>query len=122
MADTQRLTYSGTNVDFSPGIGYAKPDVLDVIHRRTKNGTLKSYKHFYKYRWECPVSFFDATKSTNINSWWSNVYNCTFIPDYINAPGTSYTVRIVNSNRPLLQFSTVNWETYYSGTIILEQV
>jgi len=121
MADTQRLTYGGTSVNFSPGLGYSKPDVLDVIHKRTKSGALKSYKHFYKYRWECPVSWFDSTDAGNINSWWSNVYDLTFIPDYINAPGTSYTVRIVNSNRPLLQFSGPNWETYYQGTIILEQ-
>jgi hypothetical protein len=121
MADTQRITYSGTNVDFSPGMGYSKPDVSDIIHSRSKNGTLYSYKHFIKYRWEIPVSFFDGTDAGNINSWWSNVYNLTFVPDMVNAPGTSYTVRIVNSNRPLLQFSGPNWETYYAGTIILEQ-
>lgn len=122
MADTQRLTYSGTNVDFAPGFGYSKPGILDVVHKRSKSGALKSYKHFYKGRWECPVSWFDSTDTTNINTWWQNVYDLTFVPDLINAPGTSYTVRIMNSNTPLLQFSGPYWETYYEGTIILEQV
>lgn len=122
MADTMRLTYSGTNVNFAPAMGYSKPDVLDVVHRRTGNGTLRSKKFYYKYRWEVPVVWFDSTDTGNINSWWQNVYDLTFIPDLINAPGTSYTVRIVNDTRPLLQFSGPNWETYYQGTIILEQV
>jgi len=119
--DTMRLTYGGTSVNFSPGPGYSEPDVMDVVHKRSKNGTLHSYKHFNKGRWECPVSWFDATDTANINSWWANIYDLTFIPDLIGAPGTSYTVRIVNSNKPLLQFSGPNWRIYYAGTIILEQ-
>lgn len=121
MADTMRISYGGTNVDFSPNLGFSKPDVLDIIHKRTKNGTLKTYKHFYKYRWEISVSWWQSTNTNLINLWWSSAYDCTFVPDLINASGTSYTVRIVNSNRPLLEFSGPNWETYYQGTIILEQ-
>ena len=121
MADTMRLTYSGTNVDFAPGMGYAEPDVLGISHVRTPNGTLYTYRFFYKYRWEIPVSWFDSTDTTNINTWWNNAYDCTFVPDLINAPGTSYTVRIVNSNKPLSMFSGPNWRTYYQGSIILEQ-
>jgi len=121
MADTIRITYSGTNVDISPGFGYAKPDIMDVTHARSKNGTLYSYKHYNKLRWEIPATWIDSTDAANILSWWQNVYDLTFVPDMVNAPGTSHTVRIVNSNRPLLSFSGPNWETYYAGTIILEQ-
>ena len=121
MSDTVRLTYGGTNVDFSPDMGYDKPDILGTVHSRTPNGTLYSYKLFYKRRWEIPVSWFDSTDATNINTWWQNIYDCTFVPDMINAPGTNYTVRIVNTTKPLSGFSGPNWETYYRGTVILEQ-
>jgi hypothetical protein len=121
MADTMRISYGGTNIDFSPGFGYDVPDDLGIIRFRTPNGTLYSYKFFYKYRWEVPVSWFNSSDTTNINSWWSNNYDVTFYPDRINSPGTSFTCKIVNGTRPISRFNGPYWETYYEGTLILEQ-
>jgi hypothetical protein len=119
---TMSLAYAATTITFSPAPGYAKTDILEKLHTRARNGTLNTYKFFVKLRWEIPLSWVGSTDAGNFNTWWSNCYDCTFIPDTVNAPGTSYTVRIVNDTRPLGQFSGPNWETYYQGSLILEQV
>jgi len=121
MADTMRLTYSGTNIDFAPGPAYAKPDVLKITHRRAGDGTLHTHKFYYKLRWEVPITWLNKTDTDNLNSWWSNARDCTLVPDLVGAPGTSYTVRIVNTTRPILRFIGPYWETYFQGTLILEQ-
>ena len=118
-----RLTYSGTNVDWGPGPGFDEPDILGRHLHRAVDGTLHLYDFYTpKKKWLVPAMDMDSTDGPNINTWWENGYTCTFVPDYTNNPGTTYSVKITNSQRPVWYKSLKSWEDHYSGTVQLEQV
>ena len=120
-----RLTYSGTNVDWGPGPGYDEPEILNRHRHRAISGALHSYNFWtIKRKWRVPVTDMGTTDGPNINTWWENDYTCTFVPDYTNDPGTTYTVKITNPTRPLWygRKTVKHWEDHYSGTVMLEEV
>lgn len=122
MADTVRVAYSGTNIDFSPQRGYDKPFIKEIKRKRAKDGTLYSYKFFVKGRWELPIRFMSSTNAGYLNTWWDNDYTVTFYPDMINSPATSYSCKITNSDRPLSSFPIGYWEENFEGSLILEEI
>jgi len=118
-----RLSYSGTNIDFNPGLGFDRPDLPDRVMPRALDGTEKYYGFYTKKRWEVPIVKMSSTNAeTRINTWWENGYQCTFYPDYQTSPSTSYTVRISNDTRPLWHHIAGHWDTDYSGVLILTEV
>ena len=118
-----RLSYGATNVDWGPGAGFDEPGILGRHRHRAVNGALHSYDFFTpKKKWKAPVTDMGTTDGPNINTWWENDYTCTFVPDFTNNPGTTYTVKIVNTTRPLWYKSLKSWEDHYSGTVLLEEV
>ncbi len=117
-----KLTYLATEVAFDPSIGYRKPDLFSLRRSRTLSGKLHSYKYFHKQKWEIPVTWFNSSDTNQINTWWENDYDLEFYPDLINSPATHYTVKIMNKERPIPEFAGIDWETYYKGNIVLEEI
>jgi len=117
-----KLVYTSTEIEFDPSLGYRKPDVFRRVTQRAIDGSLYVYKYFKKLSWEIPIVFLEQYKSDQINTWWDSITLLDFYPDLVNSPATKYSIKIVNTERPLLEFSGIEWETFFKGTLYLEQV
>ena len=123
MSDVMKLEDSiGNNITFDPAQGYSKADDMNVIHQRSNDGTLYSYKIYFKRKWIVPLTQFDKTKAEQINTWWQNLTQLKFYPDLINDAVTYYNVRITNNERPLLSMTDYSWEILYEGNMILQEI
>lgn len=122
MAQQARLTYSGTSVTFGIGPGYEEPRDPDRIHLKAADKTLHSYDFNTPARkWKVPIMNITKTDADNLNSWWLNRYDLTWIPDYTGASGTTYTVRIMNIDQPMWFRFLAHWEENYSGSLLLQE-
>jgi len=123
-AVASRLSYSGTNVDFGIGAGYERPNDPDRHHHIAGDGTTVYSYDFYTPPGKWIVPIVDTTKANadNLNSFWTNRRDCTWIPDYTNAPATTYTVRIMNTTQPMWFHHLAHFEAHYSGTLIFRVV
>lgn len=117
-----RLTDGSTTIDFDPGFGYTLPDDFEEAVLRTLNGKEYRYPFYHSKRWEIPLKYLVKSKADQFNTWRQNNTELTFYPDYENAPATSYSVRIQNATNPLAKMDEPTFDTYYSGTLILQEV
>ena len=111
-----------TTVSFSPAQEYIKPDDMNILHTRSADGTLYSYKIYLKKRWEVPLTQFSKSNADQINSWWEDMQDLYFYPDLVNTPSVYYTARITNTEKPLSAFTEYQWEYLYEGNITLQEV
>lgn len=97
----QRLTYSGTDIDWQTLHGSKELGELSQSILISKNGTLWINQVYALDRWQPLVVLQDATEAGNINSWVANRRTCTFYPDYSGAPGVSHSVKLLNEEYPM---------------------
>jgi len=118
---TMSLTDGVDTVNFSPREGYEVPEERKRSIHRTLDDTLYIYEWGHKGRYEIPVFNISSTDKEHIETWWQGMTKLTFVPDKINAPGTSISVRIINEDKPL-QMIYPKWADIYEGNLILRQV
>jgi len=117
-----RLTDGSTPIDFDSTPGYRKPGIQNRLNARALLGTLYDYKVFNKKYYSVPMDFVNLTDKNTIVGWFENRTTLTFYPDYDSNPGTYYSVKIMNKNNPLDSFAGPNWETFFRGTLELEEI
>lgn len=117
-----KLVVTATTIEFDPQRGYRKPRAKRITRNRAQSGKIFSYKFFIKRKYEVPVAWFNKTDADQINLWWEDDEDVTFFPDLINIPGTSVLCKIINDEAPFPEFSGVDWETFFQGQIILEEI
>jgi len=125
MADVQRLTDGVDTCDFNPLIDrFRQPDMFFEAENIATDGT------YYNYQLGTPVKFYEvgvtnisAANAAIINSWNEDRDSLTFTPDLTGAPGTTYTVKLINKSRPLQVVPYSPWGTLtYYGTLLIRQV
>jgi hypothetical protein len=94
------------------------PDDIKAAILISKNGTLWVAKEYEIGQWE-PILRLVDTDADNVNTWTKERYTCTFYPDYAGAPGTSYSVKILNEKLPM-QRQSDDGPTYEGQLIIRE--
>lgn len=117
-----RLTDGINPIDFDSTPGYRKPGIQNKLSMRALLGTLYTYLIFNKKYYSVPMDFVNLTDKNIIVGWFENVTTLTFYPDYTSNPGTYYSVKIMNKNNPLDSFAGPNWETFFRGTLELEEL
>lgn len=123
MAGTQKLAFGGNTVTLSPRYGYEEPKFGKVTHRDTLAGTTYSYKWYNKYAYDLVVNNISAADKALIETWWNDMSDVVFTPDFDAAPGTTRTVRIVNRNHPLKMMNVPGFNTTakYEGVLNLRE-
>ena len=125
MADVMKLTYSATNVEFSPRPGYRVPQRRKRTVIEALDGTPYIYEWGSKGRWEIPLDNISITDKSNLTSWWESMNTLTFTPNVPGAPSTTNSVFIVNEEAPFSLMFVGEYETSgakYEGTLILQEV
>jgi hypothetical protein len=115
-----RITDGTDTVDIDPAPGYVRPKAIDRAEHKGEDGTDYVYEFSSKVRDEIPVKLMAKADADIINAWMTGRTSLTYYQDYSGAPGTSVTARIVNATLPL-QMDGPLWDTYYSGTIIVQE-
>ena len=115
-----RLSYSGTNFDFSPRDGYAIPQKRERETYRTPNGDLLSSEIYAIEEYSIPVNNISKADYDNIYAWWNDMRKMTFTPD-LAVPGTTITMRFANEENPLTMMA-LGWATKYEGVLELIEV
>ena len=117
-----RQSYAGTNVDLGLGPGYDRVQKTERVSPRSLDGTLYDYSFYTsKLKEIIPIIDMIKTDADNINTWWENLRECTWYPNYTDHSGTSYSVKIMNDEQPLWFRYLAHLEAHYSGTLILEE-
>jgi len=119
---TMRLTDGTNTVDFDPGEGYTIPDDFEESVLRALDGTEYRYRFYKKKRWEIPLKYVPKADAEIINGWREDNEDLSFYPDLEDSPETFYTVRIQNTTRPLSKMAGKVFDTYYEGTLILQEI
>lgn len=116
-----KLTYSGTDFIFSPREGYAIPQHREREQYPSINGDLNISEIYEQSLYEIPLNAVSKANYDNVYSWWDNMRKLVFMPD-TSVPGTTITVRIINTENPLKMTFGTTWAGYYEGTLILREV
>lgn len=114
-----RLTYSGTDIYFQSLQGSLVPEHLGSVVHTSKDGTLWMATRFDVLQWE-PILRLTESNAANVNMWTRARYTCTFYPDYGDAPGTSYSVKILNRSVPMQRISDDG--PTYEGQLLLRRI
>jgi hypothetical protein len=117
-----RLADLGYTMDFDSTPGYRKPGIQNRLNARALLGTLYDYNVFNKKYYSVPMDFVNTTDKSIIDGWFVNRNTITFYPDYANNPATYYLVKIMNKSNPLDSFAGPNWETFFRGTLEIEEI
>ena len=111
-----RLSYDGTDIDFQSGEETKIPYDLKVSILISKNGTLWIAKEYEVGKWE-PVVQCGLADADNFNLWTQERYTCTFVPDQDDDPGTTYQVKLLNTERPMQR--SFDGGPVYDGQLII---
>lgn len=115
---TQRISYSGTDIDFAKLRDNIQTDDLDHIIHKTKSGGTVTYKRTSQLEWNLDIICTEAEADVTIRSWITNRRQIVFVPDQGGAPGTTHNTQILNR-----QFSFAPWgEGKWRGTLNLRKV
>lgn len=123
MADEvlMRLKENSNIVDFAPAAGYEEPEDLREAIQTSMSGIRYTHTWSKKERWEVPLTYLPIADKAKIKTWWDDKTIVEFYPDYLNSPGTSVNVRIINSQNPLVMAYPF-WNQDYEGVLILREV
>lgn len=92
-----------------------------VVENVTEDGTLFQDIVFNKLRHSLIVNAVSKTDADNINGWWSAGTTITYTPDTANS-GTTYSVKIINSEIPLGWMPDTVADSFFEGTIQVRQI
>ena len=119
---SMKITDGITTILFDSAQGFTKVDELSKIKARSQDGTLYTYRKYFKRTWTIPLLTLDKVSSDQFNQWWSDVTLLTFFPDNVNSPYQSYIILITNDARPLSVMSEYTWEQLFDGSLTIEEV
>jgi len=115
-----KLSDGYTDITFEGVKYYRQPDILKVSKHRSMDGTLHVRKWYKRGRWEIGLTLIPKATADVINGWWENTTSLTFYPDLVNTPTESFTVKLVNSARPLNAMTGKQFGEYYDGELQIE--
>ena len=114
---TQRISYSGVNIDFALLRDNIQSDDYDHIIHKDKSGGTVIYKRTNQLEWDLDIICTKAEADTTIRSWITNRRQIVFTPDLVGAPGTTHNTQIINRH-----FSFGPWgEGKWRGTLKLRK-
>jgi len=121
MADVMKLIDGDTNeVEFSPlVVGYKAPQAIRMLKKTAIDSTIHLIQPQSKKKWTIPLNKIDSTDYALLYAMWDANLPLTFYPDLINAPATTYTVKILNVPNP---FRLMANPSYYEGTLYLREI
>jgi hypothetical protein len=116
------LTYMGTTVTFTPK---ADTSFLPMVGRKrishkALDGTNYTYETSGKGRTEISLNGILKADRDTLYGWWSSAYSMEYKPDV--DVEESYMVKMTNSTNPFRMMPDTLWDSYYEGSMILEEV
>ena len=114
---TQRISFSGTNIDFPLSRNTHQLDDFDDIIHKDKSGGTVIYKRAGQIEWDVDVICTKTEADTNIRSWISGREQVVYTEDFVGAPGTTHNTRIINAGFPMVPWGEGKWR----GTLRLRK-
>ena len=121
MAGTMRLTDGVNTIDFSPILGYVSPFARRESVNVTLSGKRFTHKWNMKERHDVPLINVSQADRDQYLTWWDAKTELTYTPDQDGAPGTTFTVKLMNPSFPFRLFNLASFETY-RGTLVIVEV
>jgi len=121
MAGNMRLTDGGNTVNFSPILGFATP----YARREAVNVTISGKRFVHKWHQkrldDSPLVNVSQADRDQLFTWWDSKTELTWTPDLDGAPGTTFTVKLMNPIFPLQLFHLKDFDVY-AGTLVIVEV
>lgn len=121
MAGNIRWTDGGNTITLSPILGYVSPYRRRESVNVTLSGKTFTHKWSQKLRENVPLVNVSAANRNQFYTWWNAKTELTYTPDLDGAPGTTYTVKLMDDSFPLQLFNLAVFNTY-AGTLIVVEV
>lgn len=99
-----RISNGATDIDFQSLQGSIIPEDNRAVTHISKSGVLWTARIFETGQW-FPVLRLTEANAANINLWSREKRTCTFVPDQDGAPGTTFSVVMLNTALPMQRIS-----------------
>jgi len=119
MAVMKLLDAIPNTIEFSPRPDYVAPEAQRRLVKYAIDGAVHIIKPQKKQLYSIPLNAVSAADYAQYLAWWQGLILLVFTPDLINAPGTTYNVKIINTENP---FTLMANPSYYEGTLHLREV
>lgn len=117
FVETQRMTYSGTDIDFAKLRENIQSDDYDHIIHKDKSGGVIVYTRSEQLEWRLDVICTEAEADVTFRSWIQNRRTIILVPNHTTAPGTTHNTQIMNGTFPFAPWGEGKWR----GLVILRK-
>lgn len=117
FVETQRMTYSGTNIDFAELRENIQVDDFDHIIHTDKSGGTITYTRNTQKTWTLDVICTEAEADTTFRSWMENRRTIVLTPKFTSDSGTTFNTQIMNGTFPFAPWGQGKWR----GVVLLRE-